>query len=415
MSHRLHLLQCKPKRAAQIGGAAHGDGLVVGFHDVLHDGQPQAGAALFARATFVDAVKAIENVLELVGGNTDTVVGHFDEDVAVHVVIAYFGTAVGDAVFDGVAHQVRQYLTDALAVGAHAAHLTHAVFKFEADVFAAGLELEVFKHLLCQFPEVESLQFEHQLAGFVFGNRFQVFHNGREAIQIFCGPFQIGAVHGGVFQRAVEQGVQKALDIENRGFEFVRDVAHKAPAVLGPGFVFVQFFLLILRPGLHFLRHVVQQRTIHIYVHAFVFGGQFLLPDDFINDLDFAVDVHFEVKRGSKIGRKKRAGDHTNEAQPERNQLADDQKQRKNQQEHRRNGDRNIEADIFRSRIFEHLKLEFVADAFDGFDVVVAYFFAQFANVYVYGAVAYNDVGAPYFAENFLAGEHLARLRGQQR
>ena len=57
------------KREVESGAGAElafrPDAAPMGLHDVLHDGQAQAGAAGLARARLVDAIEALEDALQV--------------------------------------------------------------------------------------------------------------------------------------------------------------------------------------------------------------------------------------------------------------------------------------------------------------------------------------------------------------
>src|SRR5258707_5428387 len=59
-SGRLRQRQRKQERRTMVQFALGADRSTVGQHDVFGDGQPQAGAAGFARAGFIYAIKAFE-------------------------------------------------------------------------------------------------------------------------------------------------------------------------------------------------------------------------------------------------------------------------------------------------------------------------------------------------------------------
>ena len=69
--------------------------------------------------------------------------------------------------------------------------------------------------------DVEFPQIEHHLAGFQFIDGFEIFDDRLQAISIFGGPVQELHVDFRVVEGAVEQGMDKTLDIENRRFQFV--------------------------------------------------------------------------------------------------------------------------------------------------------------------------------------------------
>src|ERR1051325_11982328 len=73
------------KRRALPRLAGRPDFPTVALHDVFHDRQAKAGAALFAGTGFVDAVKSFEHALERFRRNARTVVAHANLDGAVAV------------------------------------------------------------------------------------------------------------------------------------------------------------------------------------------------------------------------------------------------------------------------------------------------------------------------------------------
>src|SRR5579859_1242970 len=101
------------------------DGAGVGAHDVLGDGQAEAGAAGFAGAGFIDAVKAFEEAGQMLGGDSGAEVTHIELDGALraagrgcsHTAGAEFDAAAGPSVFHGVVDEVGEYLVDGFAIG----------------------------------------------------------------------------------------------------------------------------------------------------------------------------------------------------------------------------------------------------------------------------------------------------------
>src|SRR5437764_13127969 len=84
----------------------HGDLALVGLGNVPHDGQPEAGAAGGPAARTVDTVEALEDPLQVTGGDADAMVPHRDRhgepfDLGCEVdLAAFFG------VLDGVVEEV---------------------------------------------------------------------------------------------------------------------------------------------------------------------------------------------------------------------------------------------------------------------------------------------------------------------
>src|SRR5258708_37218118 len=58
------------------------DGAAVGEHDVFGDGETEAGAAGFAGAGLVDAVEALEEAGQVLGGNAGAEILHIKFDAA---------------------------------------------------------------------------------------------------------------------------------------------------------------------------------------------------------------------------------------------------------------------------------------------------------------------------------------------
>ena len=87
------------------------------FYESLGNRQPDAGtAARSARAGFVDTVKAVKNMSQALGGNTQTVV--FDGNQ--HFVAVFYRRngyyAASRGIGQGVSEQIRQHLGDAVLV-----------------------------------------------------------------------------------------------------------------------------------------------------------------------------------------------------------------------------------------------------------------------------------------------------------
>ena len=80
-------------------------------------------------------------------GDTDTIVGYFDQDPFVHVIKRELDASVGDTVFDGVVDEVDQHLTNFFPIGFYPEILVGTFFKFERNVAFGGLDFQFFKYL----------------------------------------------------------------------------------------------------------------------------------------------------------------------------------------------------------------------------------------------------------------------------
>ena len=115
----------------------------MGQHDVLGDGEAEAGASGFAGAGFVDAIEALEQAREVLGGNAGAEV--LDEEF--HGVGNGAGpeddSSAGSAVLQRVVDQVGKDLVDGFAVG-----------EDRRKILGSGLRLGKF--LLCEWWACES-------------------------------------------------------------------------------------------------------------------------------------------------------------------------------------------------------------------------------------------------------------------
>ena len=84
------------ERAADAERAVDGDAAVMGLHDVLDDGQPQAGAAQLAAASAIDAVEALEDARQVLGRDAAAAICDVDQHLAI-------GDLAGDVALRGPA------------------------------------------------------------------------------------------------------------------------------------------------------------------------------------------------------------------------------------------------------------------------------------------------------------------------
>src|SRR5438128_1197853 len=102
---------------AVVEFALGADGASVGQHDVLGDGEAQAGASGFAGAGFVDAVEAFEEARDMFGGNAGAEILHVEFDAAEGGTRAQDDASAGAAVLHGIVDKVGEDLMNGFAVG----------------------------------------------------------------------------------------------------------------------------------------------------------------------------------------------------------------------------------------------------------------------------------------------------------
>jgi hypothetical protein len=103
-----------PRRARGADRAA------VRLREVLHDGEPEAGAAGLARAARVRAVEALEDAREVLRADPAPRISDAEPDAArARIPAREHGDAPGDGVPHGVVDEVAQDLADCRRVGPH--------------------------------------------------------------------------------------------------------------------------------------------------------------------------------------------------------------------------------------------------------------------------------------------------------
>src|SRR5579864_5108927 len=101
--------------AAMVEFAISADGTAMSQHDVFGDGQTQAGAAGFAGAGFVDAIKAFEETRQVLGGDSRAEILHIEFDAAASRAGAENDAAAGAAILHRIIDEIGKYLVDGFA------------------------------------------------------------------------------------------------------------------------------------------------------------------------------------------------------------------------------------------------------------------------------------------------------------
>src|SRR5690606_29554255 len=102
-----HPLQCDAEDGARAFGALDRDGLMVRLHDVLHDGQAQAGAAFVTRTALSHPIEALEHARQMLLRHADAVVGHLHHLLFAQRIGAHRAGASLAPVDDRIVEQVR--------------------------------------------------------------------------------------------------------------------------------------------------------------------------------------------------------------------------------------------------------------------------------------------------------------------
>ena len=89
----------------------------MGLHNVLDDGEAEAGAAGFARARLVDAVEALEDALQVLGGNAGAEVLNGELDLRGEKARGRTNAFSRFCVFEAVFQEVSEDLMHGVGIG----------------------------------------------------------------------------------------------------------------------------------------------------------------------------------------------------------------------------------------------------------------------------------------------------------
>src|SRR5215471_7438925 len=109
--------QSEYERAAVVLFAFGADGAAVGAHDVLGDGEAEAGSSGFAGSGFVHAIEALEQARQVLRRNAAAEVADIEFDSPLGGTSAEFDACTGASVLHRVIDQVRKNLVNSLSVG----------------------------------------------------------------------------------------------------------------------------------------------------------------------------------------------------------------------------------------------------------------------------------------------------------
>lgn len=95
------------------------DGSAVGEHDVLGNGEAEAGASGFAGAGFIDAIETFEEARQVLGGNAGPEVADEKFYSVGNGARAEHDSSSGSPILHGVIDEVGKDLVDGFAIGEH--------------------------------------------------------------------------------------------------------------------------------------------------------------------------------------------------------------------------------------------------------------------------------------------------------
>ncbi len=185
------------------------DGAAVGEHDVLGDGEAEAGAAGFAGAGFVDAVEAFEEARQMLGGDAGAEILHVKFD-------SEFDAALAGRAPSTMRPPERPYFMalsirlektwwmasrSARTEGRDSTEPRSALrlHDLQFDFLAAGDLAETFFGVVQEFDGRNGFGIEAGLAGFDARQSQQVFGEARHAGGVLADDFEKLAVGSGIF------------------------------------------------------------------------------------------------------------------------------------------------------------------------------------------------------------------------
>lgn len=214
-----------------LAGIAFGpDFAAMGLDDVLHDGEAETGAALFAGSRGIHAVEAFEDAVQGFAGDAGSVVGdpEFGAGGTGIGLGANGDAAAGAAVLDGVVDEVEKDLLKAVEV-----HAEGKVFRDdidELDLAVSGAGREVFEDAGDEGMEFAGLTVHDDLAGFELGDGEEILDEEGEAVGVFFDGLEEAEGDFGIVSGAVDEGFDVAFDEGEGGAEFVGDIGDELAA-----------------------------------------------------------------------------------------------------------------------------------------------------------------------------------------
>src|ERR1043166_3390594 len=212
------------ERAPLPHAALHPHRAVVERHRVLHNREPEPGAALLARARLVDPVEALEHAREVGGGDAGPGVAHLAPRAPVALAHGH-GDLAALGVLDRVVEEVREHLHQAHAIGEHRHRL--GPLPHEREPGASGRVAHLHHLLGGERAKVERLASQHHVRPLELGEREEIVDECLE-------PHGLVAHHAherlavlGVVEPALEQRLGVAAQRGERRAELVRHVRHE--------------------------------------------------------------------------------------------------------------------------------------------------------------------------------------------
>ena len=192
------------------------------IQNVLHNGQPQAGAHLGPLVLLVHLVVALPDVFQLLRGDALAGVGDGHPHLALPQLLTQGDGLVLARVGDGVVHQVVHHLGDFQLVGVH----PHLLPVEEGEVVIRQLVIPV-QNAPYAFRKVEAGLFQGQHAGLQLGEVQQVVDQVGQPFRLVDDNLH---VFRGVLPRQIPHDLAVALNHGQGGAQVVADVGQQIPA-----------------------------------------------------------------------------------------------------------------------------------------------------------------------------------------
>lgn len=202
------------------------------FDDVLGDGQAEAGAANFTRASGIDAIESLENARLIILRDADSRVRHCKDYKLTTGCCADFDTPARSRVLDGIVEQISQDLAKQAGVSAHARQISLRMRSTQGKLFLTGSQPHGFDARFNQVARIDGLEINFYLPGFDARELEKVISQTSEARGVRTDNLDEVAIVFLIIERSREQRFGKTLNSRQRRPQFVGNIGDEILADL---------------------------------------------------------------------------------------------------------------------------------------------------------------------------------------
>ena len=192
--------------------AAGRNAAAMDIDDVFDNIEAKTAAALAAHTGTVAAPELLEQIVQLVGRNTDAVVGKGNDLlIALALDVDRNSQRFGLGIFDGIFGQIVKDAAQLFGIGQN-----HVCLFFEmggqCDLLHIGIQRGIADKVADEIGQIQRFHVHGQIAGFQLGIEEEVFQKGIHLIGLGIGSLQITLLFFGGIGNAVADALDIALD-----------------------------------------------------------------------------------------------------------------------------------------------------------------------------------------------------------